>query len=102
MSPEAWREFSAGSFIKRANRRGFVRNVAVALGNSGDPAAVAPLTVVRWTTRSRWCAPMQHEALGKLGEAASMAALQSRLSTKSEASALEAFRAALVRLTWSA
>ena len=29
--------------VKRATYRGFLRNVAVALGNSGDPAAVGPL-----------------------------------------------------------
>ncbi len=32
-----------GSPIKRAKRRGLLRNVAVALGNSNDPAALAPL-----------------------------------------------------------
>ncbi len=32
-----------GSPVKRAKRRGLVRNVAVALGNSGDPAAVPAL-----------------------------------------------------------
>src|SRR5262249_41986328 len=33
----------AGSPIRRAKRDGFVRNVAVALGTSRNPAAVAPL-----------------------------------------------------------
>jgi epoxyqueuosine reductase len=33
----------AGSAIRRAKRDGFVRNVAVALGNSHNPAAVSPL-----------------------------------------------------------
>ena len=36
----------AGTAVLRATRDGFVRNVAVALGNSGDPAAVAALTSV--------------------------------------------------------
>jgi len=31
------------SAIRRARRRGLLRNVAVALGNSGNPAAIAPL-----------------------------------------------------------
>ena len=30
--------------VARAKRRGLLRNVAVALGNSGNPAAVPPLT----------------------------------------------------------
>jgi epoxyqueuosine reductase len=44
MSPERWREFSRGSAIKRAKRSGFLRNVAVALGNSGAPGAISALT----------------------------------------------------------
>lgn len=32
------------SAIRRAKRRGLLRNVAVALGNSGNPEAIAPLT----------------------------------------------------------
>ncbi|HET8631567.1 MAG TPA: HEAT repeat domain-containing protein, partial [Thermomicrobiales bacterium] len=30
--------------VLRAKRRGLLRNVCVALGNSGDPAAIGPLT----------------------------------------------------------
>jgi epoxyqueuosine reductase len=43
LSPERWREFSRGSAIKRAKRSGFLRNVAVALGNSGNADAVPAL-----------------------------------------------------------
>jgi epoxyqueuosine reductase len=32
------------SAIRRAKRRGLLRNVAIALGNSGNPAAIAPLS----------------------------------------------------------
>ncbi|HET9315837.1 MAG TPA: tRNA epoxyqueuosine(34) reductase QueG [Vicinamibacteria bacterium] len=38
LSDEAFRETFRHSPVKRAKRRGLLRNVAVALGNSGDPA----------------------------------------------------------------
>jgi epoxyqueuosine reductase len=38
-----FRERYSGTAIERAKRNGFVRNVAVALGNWGDPAALAAL-----------------------------------------------------------
>jgi epoxyqueuosine reductase len=44
LDDEAFRQRFKGSPIKRVKRRGFLRNVAVALGNSGDAAAVGPLT----------------------------------------------------------
>jgi epoxyqueuosine reductase len=70
-------EFSArfkGSPIKRAKRRGLLRNVAVALGNSGDRAAVPALAaalhdqepLVR--AHAAW-------ALGRLGGPAALKAL---------------------------
>jgi len=46
LDDEAFRRRFRKSPIKRIKRRGFLRNVAVALGNSGDPQAVAPLTAV--------------------------------------------------------
>ena len=43
LSREAWAARFKGSPVKRAKYAGFLRNVAVALGNSGDPSAVEPL-----------------------------------------------------------
>ncbi len=44
MDDEAFRKRFRKSPVKRTKRRGLLRNVAVALGNSGNPLAVAPLT----------------------------------------------------------
>ncbi|MFQ5672212.1 MAG: tRNA epoxyqueuosine(34) reductase QueG [Nitrospinales bacterium] len=46
LDDESFRRRFRKSPIKRIKRRGFLRNVAVALGNSGDPQAAAPLTAV--------------------------------------------------------
>jgi epoxyqueuosine reductase len=44
LSPEAFNRKFKGSPIKRSKRRGYLRNVTVALGNSGDPAAIPALS----------------------------------------------------------
>lgn len=43
MSDDGWSEFSHGSAIKRAKRSGFLRNVAVALRNTGSQDAIPAL-----------------------------------------------------------
>jgi epoxyqueuosine reductase len=44
LSPQAFNLKFKGSPVKRARRRGYLRNVAVALGNKRDPSAVPALT----------------------------------------------------------
>ncbi len=44
LSPDEFRERFSGSPVKRAKWRGFVRNVAVAMGNSGNPGLQPELT----------------------------------------------------------
>jgi epoxyqueuosine reductase len=44
LDEDGFRESFRGSAVKRAKRRGLLRNVAVALGNSGDPAYRPVLT----------------------------------------------------------
>ncbi len=43
LTPETFNRKFKNSPVKRAKRRGYLRNVAVALGNSGDPAAIPAL-----------------------------------------------------------
>jgi epoxyqueuosine reductase len=44
MGSAGWEAFSRGSPLRRAGRAGFLRNVAVALGNWGSPEAVPVLS----------------------------------------------------------
>jgi len=43
LSPEEFQKRYRGSPIKRAKWRGFLRNVVVAMGNSGDPEMIPEL-----------------------------------------------------------
>jgi epoxyqueuosine reductase len=77
LSREEFRERFKHSPLLRVGRDGFLRNVAIALGNSGSPGAVGPLTIglnddsalVR--LHSAW-------ALGRLGTPQAIAALEDR------------------------
>jgi len=43
LAPEAFNRKFKRSPVKRAKRRGYLRNVTVALGNAGDPSALPAL-----------------------------------------------------------
>jgi epoxyqueuosine reductase len=81
LSDDEFRRRFRGSPIRRAKRRGFLRNVAVALGNSGSLEAVPALAA----------ALLDHEplvrghaawALGRIGGTRALAALQGRRETE--------------------
>jgi epoxyqueuosine reductase len=84
ITDEEFRERFRGSPIKRTKRRGLLRNVAVALGNIGDPAAVPalrealsdPEPLVRG--HAAW-------ALGRLGSPEARAALEAAISKETDA-----------------
>ena len=88
------------SAVKRTKRRGLLRNVCVALGNSGDPAAVPPLIralsheepLVRG--HAAW-------ALGRLGGAEAIAGLLAAFATESEEWVREEIGLALEEATGS-
>ena len=73
-------EFSArfkGSPIKRAKRRGLLRNVAVALGNGGSPEAV-PALAVALNDEEPLVRGHAAWALGRIGTEAARQALRGR------------------------
>lgn len=94
LTEEEFRERFRGSPIKRTKRRGLLRNVCVALGNSGDRAAVPAL-----------CEALHHEevlvrghaawALGQLGGAQARQALEEKLTGESDAQVQQEIRCAL-------
>jgi epoxyqueuosine reductase len=98
MSEEEFRTRFRGSPIKRTKRRGLLRNVCVALGNSGDIRAVPAL-----------CEALQHEeplvrghaawALGRLGGEQARMSLEGALLTEEDDEVQREIRCALA--DWS-
>lgn len=84
LTPEEFRDRYRGSAVRRAKRDGFVRNVVVALGNSGRPEALAALI-----RASNDTSPMVRAhaawALGRIGGAAAGKALYRRRAEETEA-----------------
>lgn len=81
LSEEEFRTHFGGSPIRRAKRRGFLRNVAVALGNLGDPRAVPDLRCALHDSEplirghAAW-------ALGRIGGLEAREALQAALAAE--------------------
>ena len=95
LTEEEFRERFRGSPIRRAKRRGFLRNVAVALGNLKNLEAVPALiralddqeTLVRG--HAAW-------ALGQIGSTEAIEALEKRLRVEEDPAAKQEIEAALV------
>jgi epoxyqueuosine reductase len=95
MDESGWEAFSRGSPLRRAGRAGFQRNVAVALGNWGDEAAIPPLKsglsdpdpLVR--SHSAW-------ALGRVASRTAVAVLGDALSVETDHAVIDEIREALV------
>jgi epoxyqueuosine reductase len=94
LDDEGFRERFRRSPIKRAKRRGLLRNVCVALGNIGDPVAIPALAralsdeepLVRG--HAAW-------ALGTIGGDDARAAIEAALATEEDATVLSELRYAL-------
>jgi epoxyqueuosine reductase len=89
-----FRERFRGTAVKRAKRRGLLRNVAVALGNSRSPEALAPLVRLLGDAEPLVRA---HAAwgLGEIGGDAARRALVARRDVETDPSVLEEIALAL-------
>jgi epoxyqueuosine reductase len=96
MDESGWEAFSRGSPVRRAGRAGFLRNVAVSLGNWASPKAVPVLTAALSDPEplvrghAAW-------ALGEISSPASLAALDAARASERDISVLEELDAALAR-----
>ena len=97
ISPEEFRRRFGRTPVKRAKREGLQRNVAVALGNSGDRAAVPALA-----RALREAAPLVRAhaawALGRLAGATAAVALRSALQAEEDGAVRVEIEAALAEL----
>ncbi len=95
LDDEAFRARFAHSPVKRAKRRGLLRNVCVALGNLGDPVAIPALARALATDPEALVRGHAAWALGQLGGPEARAALEGRLEVEGDPSVLQEIRCAL-------
>lgn len=88
LSEEAFREKFRGSPIRRAKRRGYLRNVAVALGNSADPSVVPDLAYTLEHEPEALVRAHAAWALGQIGTRAAFQSLEKALRREVEPSVL--------------
>jgi epoxyqueuosine reductase len=94
MDEDAWERFSRGSAVRRAKRAGFLRNVAVALGNWGAPEA-EPALVRALDDEEPLVRGHAAWALGRIGTGSGAAALARRLEVERDGWVREELETAL-------
>lgn len=94
MDEAAWESFSRGSALRRSGRSGFLRNVAVALGNWASPEAV-PVLVSALEDSEPLVRGHAAWALGRIGSAPARAALTSALASEDDPFVREELESAL-------
>jgi epoxyqueuosine reductase len=97
MDEAGWEAFSRGSALRRAGRAGFLRNVAVALGNWGSSEA-APVLAAALSDPDPLVRGHAAWALGEIGSPDAVVALEASLATEREPVVLAEVEAALDRL----
>lgn len=101
LDDDSFRQRFKNSPVRRAKRRGLLRNVCVALGNGRDPAAVQPLIAA---LNDHEPLIRQHAAwaLGRIGGEPARAALHQRLANEADLDTCEEIAHAIASLAASA
>ena len=99
LDEEGFRSRYQGTAILRARRSGFARNVAVALGNLGDPSAVKPLARALAEDPDALVRGHAAWALGRIADDASRATLRAAALRETSEFVLAEIHAALASCT---
>jgi epoxyqueuosine reductase len=97
LSPREFNLKFKNSPVKRAKRRGYLRNVAVALGNTGDPSAVSVLGQVLLNDPETLVRGHAAWALGCIGDENAVAWLEEAVPKEEDVYVLEEIYMALKR-----
>ncbi len=84
LTPQAFNKKFKNSPVKRSKRRGYLRNVAVAIGNSGDPTSVPDLAGSLANEPEPLVRAHAAWALGKIGTPPSRASLEKALKREGD------------------
>lgn len=95
LSPQAFNQKFKDSPVKRARRRGYLRNVAIALGNHHDPSAVEVLSLVLVQESESLVRAHAAWALGQIGGERAREALLTAAQVEREPGVLEEIQHAL-------
>jgi epoxyqueuosine reductase len=95
LNPQAFNLKFRGSPVQRAHRRGYLRNVATALGNSGSAAAIPALATALASDPEALVRLHAAWALGRLGGKAQLLAA---LASETDEAVLSEIRLALAKL----
>jgi epoxyqueuosine reductase len=95
LSPEQFNLKFKRSSVKRAKRRGYLRNIAIALGNLGDATAIPALAETMASELEPLVRMHAAWALGRLGGEAARRALQHAAQIESDEAVLSEIQTAL-------
>ncbi|OQY91582.1 MAG: tRNA epoxyqueuosine(34) reductase QueG [Anaerolineae bacterium UTCFX2] len=97
LQPEAFSRKFKRNPVKRARRAGYLRNVALALGNQPDPRSVPVLKSALLSEPEPLVRQHAAWALGRIADAEARAALKEARSNEADPAVLDEIRAALGR-----